>query len=74
MLPAGGLLIAVFVAWVWGFEKAVPALKMGAETFLEKSQWQISVWKIFLKYFAPVLIFIVLLNSLGLLNFLTELF
>lgn len=67
MLPAGGLLIAVFVAWVWGFEKAVPALKMGAETIFEKSQWQISVWKVFLKYLAPILIFAVLLNSIGIL-------
>lgn len=73
MLPLGGFLIAIFVAWVWGFDKAVLELKQGAEKIFEKASWQISIWKIFLKYFAPVLIFIVLLNSLGLLDFLINL-
>lgn len=74
MLPLGGFLIAIFVAWIWGFDKALKELKMGAESLFEKSYWQISLWKIFLKFFAPVMIFIVLLNSLGLLDFITNLF
>ena len=74
MLPLGGFLIAVFVAWVWGFDKALKELKLGAEKLFEKSFWQISLWKIFLRYFAPVLIFIVLLNSLGLLDFIINFF
>ena len=74
MLPLGGFLIALFVGWIWGLEKAVIELKQGAEKLFENSFWQIQFWKIFLKYFAPVLISIVLLNSLGLLDFIINLF
>ncbi|MCF8261215.1 MAG: sodium-dependent transporter [Melioribacteraceae bacterium] len=74
MLPLGGFLIAIFVAWVWGLDKAVVELKKGAEAIFENTPWQISLWKIFLKYFSSVLIFLVLLNSLGLLDPLINLF
>lgn len=74
MLPLGGFLISIFVAWIWGFDKAVAELKLGAEELFKKAYWQISLWQFFLKYFAPVLIFIVLLNSLGLLDFITNIF
>lgn len=74
LLPLGGLLISVFVAWIWGLDKAVKELKSGAEILFERSFWQISFWKFFLKYFAPVLIFFVLLNSLGLLDLFLNLF
>ena len=74
MLPLGGMLIAIFIAYVWGFDKAVIELKKGAERFFERSGWSITFWKIILKYFAPVLIFIVLLQSIGLLDKITNLF
>ena len=68
MLPLGGLLISIFVGWIWGVDKAAAAMKSGAEHIFEKAFWQIGLWKIFLKYLAPVLIFLVLLNSLGILD------
>lgn len=74
LLPLGGMLISIFVAWIWGFDKALIELKQGAESIFNNYPNLIKFWKIFVKYFAPVLIFIVLLNSLGLLDFLTTLF
>jgi len=74
MLPLGGMLIAIFIAYVWGFDKAVIELKKGAEKLFEKSAWQITSWKFVLKYLAPVLIFIVLLQSVGLLDEISNLF
>ncbi len=65
LLPAGGFLIAVFVAYVWKFDKAVPKLKEGSEKFLEKYSFIIPSWKFFIKYIAPVLIIFVFLNSIG---------
>jgi len=65
MLPLGGLLIAIFIGYHWGFDKAIPELRKGAEKLLDRHPWIIFGWKLFLKYFAPILIFIVLLQSLG---------
>jgi NSS family neurotransmitter:Na+ symporter len=74
MLPLGGLLIAIFVAYVWGLDKAIVELKKGAEHLFEVSKWKMDVWKILVKYFAPILIFLVLLNSLGILQKIIGLF
>lgn len=74
MLPLGGLLISVFIGYVWGLDKAVVELKKGAEKLFEKSKLRIELWKILLKYFAPILIFLVLLQSLGLLEKIMGLF
>lgn len=65
MLPLGGLLISVFISYYWGFDKAIPELKKGAEKLFEDYPWIILGWRVFLKYFAPILIFLVLLQSLG---------
>lgn len=65
LLPLGGLFIAVFVAWVWGLNNAVTNLKEGAEKMFQKHQWRISIWKFLVRYVAPILIFLVFLNSLG---------
>lgn len=68
LLPVGGLLISVFVAWFWGFDRALKELKSGAERLFERSLWRIDVWKLLLKFLCPVLIFLVFLNSVGLLD------
>lgn len=65
MLPLGGLFIAIFISYHWGFDKAIPELKKGAEKLFESYPWIIFGWRVLLKYFAPILIFIVLLQSLG---------
>ncbi len=74
LLPLGGLLISVFVAWIWGLDKVIPNLKRGAEKLFNKYPWTVSFWKIFIKYLSPVLIFLVFLNSIGLLDKILELF
>lgn len=67
LLPLGGLLIAIFIAYVWKFDKALIALKDGSEKIFKNNPLIITIWQIFIKYFAPVLIFLVLLNSIGVL-------
>jgi NSS family neurotransmitter:Na+ symporter len=64
-LPVGGLFISVFVAWVWGLDKALVEIKTGAERLAERSPWVFTGWKIFLRYISPVMIFIVFLSSIG---------
>ena len=68
LLPLGGLLISIFVAWIWGYQRVIPNLRKGAENFFDNHKYLVSGWKIFLKYFAPVLIFLVFLYSIGLLE------
>ncbi len=65
LLPVGGFFISIFVAWIWGFDKALIELKKGTEKLFEEKPWVLSVWKGFLKYLAPVMIFIVFLNAIG---------
>lgn len=74
LLPLGGLFIAVFVAWIWGFDKVIPNLRKGAESFFDNYPQLSNVWKIFLKYLSPVLIFLVFLYSIGILEKILNLF
>jgi neurotransmitter:Na+ symporter, NSS family len=74
LLPLGGLLISIFVAWVWGFDKVLINLKKGAEKLFNNYPWTITFWKIFIRYLSPVLIFLVFLNSIGILDKILELF
>jgi len=68
LLPLGGFFISVFVAWIWGLDKAMIELKKGAENIFKDGDWLINAFKIFLKFIAPVMIFIVFLHSTGLLE------
>ena len=74
LLPLGGLFIAVFVGWIWGFDKVIPNLRKGAEKFFDNYPGLSFAWKIFLKYLSPVLIFLVFLYSIGLLDRIFSLF
>jgi len=68
LLPLGGLLIAIFVGYVWGFDKVLLNLREGAENLFDNYPYVITTWRFFLKYLSPVLIFIVLLHSLGVID------
>lgn len=68
LLPLGGLVMAIFVAWVWGMDEAIAALKGKADDAIELRPWITILWRIFLKYFSPVLIFVVFLYSIGLIG------
>ncbi|MEW6507883.1 MAG: sodium-dependent transporter [Bacteroidota bacterium] len=67
MLPIGGFFIAIFVGWLWGFEKVKLLVMEGSEKLFEKLPWLMVFWKIILRFVAPVLILIVLLSSIGIL-------
>ncbi len=67
-LPLGGFLIAVFVGYVWEFDKVLANLREGAENLFDNYPYIITTWKFFLKYLSPILIFIVLLRSLGIID------
>ncbi|MBT3253803.1 MAG: sodium-dependent transporter [Candidatus Marinimicrobia bacterium] len=66
LLPFGGLMIAIFVGWVWTRTSVMIAVKEGAEQLFETYPWFEGVWFVFLRFVAPVLITLVLLSSLGL--------
>ncbi|NOZ03449.1 MAG: sodium-dependent transporter [FCB group bacterium] len=68
LLPVGGFFISIFVAWVWGLDRAVVELKKGAVNLFEKHAGIIRSWKWFLKYLSPVMILIVFLYSIGLIK------
>ncbi|MBU2506529.1 MAG: sodium-dependent transporter [Bacteroidetes bacterium] len=68
LLPLGGLLISIFVGYIWGFDKVLVNLKEGSQNLFDNYPYIILTWKFFLKYLSPILIFIVLLHSLGILD------
>jgi len=74
LLPLGGFFVAIFIAWRWGLDKAFVNLKEGAENLLENQKWIKLLIFFSLRYIAPVLIFLVFLNSIGFLSAIIKLF
>ena len=68
MLPLGGLLIAIFVGWVMNPETRRRELLDGTPE-ASRGLWEAvyTVWIITLKFVVPLLVFIVLLNKIGVL-------
>lgn len=66
LLPLGGLLISLFVGWVWGKENFYNALTNNGTLKNEKF---VGVLYFFLRYISPVLIFIVFLTSSKIIKF-----
>jgi len=62
LLPLGGMLIAIFIGWFWGTDKALEEANTGASTKLGSS------YSFLIKYVVPIAVFIVFLNSVGLLG------
>ncbi len=60
MLPLGGILIAIFAGWLMSAESTKAELQI-ANTTIYKA------WQVLVRYIAPVAVFIVLLNAVGLL-------
>lgn len=61
-LPIGGLLISVFVGYVWKTSNAVKEIELGHESFTSTLVGKL--WPFFIKVVCPVLIFIVILQLL----------
>ncbi|MEA1961501.1 MAG: sodium-dependent transporter [Bacillota bacterium] len=60
LLPLGGLLLCIFVGWVWGTDKADEEITNGG-----KLQWSYApVWNFLIKYIAPVAIAVIFVVGL----------
>jgi NSS family neurotransmitter:Na+ symporter len=60
MLPLGGILIAIFAGWLMSAERTKAELQISNPTLY-------AAWQALVRYIAPVAVFIVLLNAIGLL-------
>jgi neurotransmitter:Na+ symporter, NSS family len=64
LLPIGGLLVCLFVAWVWGTKNAVKEITSDG---MYEFKWE-KLYSFILKYVAPVAILLILLYSTGLIK------
>ncbi|HSL86148.1 MAG TPA: sodium-dependent transporter, partial [Bacteroidales bacterium] len=62
LLPLGGLLSALFIGFVWGVPNAVKEIKIGGNFKSAK------LWAVLIKFIVPILVFIILLSTTGLLD------
>jgi NSS family neurotransmitter:Na+ symporter len=60
LLPLGGLLVAIYVGWVWPRRHSLTDLGAGHRQLL----W-VRSWQLLLRYVAPAAVIIVLLNQAG---------
>ncbi|QXM05794.1 sodium-dependent transporter [Crassaminicella indica] len=58
LLTSGGLLLSIFVGWIWGAENAVEEIEKIGKKFIFAS-----LWKFLIKYIVPPAVFIILINS-----------
>jgi len=63
-LPLGGFLLCIFIGWYWGTTKATEEANIGA-----KSIKLGNTYSFLIKYIVPIAIFIVFLNSIGVIKF-----
>lgn len=71
-LPLGGFLICYFLGYVWKVENAIEELEHGYPG-LNNSVFK-AVWPIFIKYIAPLAILYNLLEAVGLIRYIQQLF
>lgn len=65
LLPLGGLMMCIFIGYVWGVDKAADEITQGGK-FAFKLR---GFWTIMVKFVAPIAVGIVFLNMLGILKF-----
>jgi NSS family neurotransmitter:Na+ symporter len=63
-LVVGGLLLSVFIGWVWKAGKAGEEIRQGSPVFIKFQ----GAWIFMIKYFIPAVIFVILLNLFGIFN------
>ncbi len=59
LLPLGGLLISLYVAWSWGFEKFKEETNIGSANIKVTNAWMV-----FLKFLIPIVIGIILVSGI----------
>jgi NSS family neurotransmitter:Na+ symporter len=80
MLPLNGLAAALFVGWIWGtrkaarelYRRAVPTLPSRPETGFRRLlnlRLPITFWGFFIRFIAPILVFITFLYAAGFFKF-----
>jgi len=69
-LAIGGLLLSIFIGWVWGIDEAGAELLRGNNM----GPWAIRVWGFFLRWVCPIVIFVVMLNLFGVVDKILDLF
>jgi NSS family neurotransmitter:Na+ symporter len=60
-LAFGAFLLSIFVGWVWGAANAAREIESGSP-FFSKTK---SIWIFMIRYFVPIVIFMILLNLFG---------
>lgn len=60
-LAFGALMMSIFVGWVWGSRNAADEIAIGSGGF---GKFRL-VWELMIRYFIPVVIFLILLNLFG---------
>lgn len=66
MVPIGGFLAVVLIAWRWGLKKAFPKLEEGAFSLFKRHPWVKGYFWFTLKYCAPLLVILIFLKAIGL--------
>lgn len=61
-LPLGGLLICIFLAYVWKADNALEEIKQGYANV--KNTWFATAWTISVKYICPIIILIILIQTI----------
>ena len=67
-LPVGGLMICLFLGFVWRTEPALRELEKGRPGTLTDPFGRL--WPAFIRFFCPVTILLVFLNTIGVLQWL----
>lgn len=60
LMPIGGLLLCIFIGWIWGSKKALKEVTNNGEIKFAAS----SLWEIAIKYVVPIIIIIVFFTTL----------
>jgi len=60
LLPLGGMLLAIFLGWVWGIENAIKETTNDGKLTFPLA----TVWTVLIKYIAPVAIAVVFFEGI----------
>ncbi|HGY55583.1 MAG TPA: sodium-dependent transporter [Caldithrix abyssi] len=60
-LAFGAFVLSIFIGWVWGAKYAADEIETGSSAFSKGRQ----LWIFMIRYFIPVIIFLILLNLFG---------
>ena len=66
LIPLGGFCAVILVGWIWGVDRALAQIKLGAYDLFERKPWLEKYFWFCFKLSAPILIIVVFLNALGL--------